>query len=228
MPGSAVPALGESPSLLAEGISHAWRGRPVLRGLELALGAGEVVALSGANGAGKTTLIRILTGTLEPAAGRVRLGALELAADRRAYLRRVGHVAAGDRGLYARLDVRANLEIAVALSLAPRARRAELVGAALARFELEPLARRRVDRLSMGQRQRVRLAICFAHEPQVALLDEPTTSLDADGLTLLAGALGDLAARGGSGLWVIPTGELPELPAGRRLELTEGALRTPR
>jgi ABC-2 type transport system ATP-binding protein len=210
------------PSLLAAGISFAWRGRPVMRGLDLALEAGTVTALTGPNGAGKTTLVRILAGALEPDAGRVWLGTLDAAADRRAYLRRVGLAAAGDRGLYARLDVQANLELAAGLALVSGPRRRTLVTAAMDRFALGPLAGRRGDRLSLGQRQRLRLAIAFLHEPDIVLLDEPTSSLDADATQLLAGALRELAARGGSALWAAPAGVEPELPADCALVLTGG------
>lgn len=210
------------PSLLAAGVSFAWQRRPVLRDLDLALDAGTVTALTGPNGAGKTTLIRILAGALEPDAGRVWLGTLDAAADRRAYLRRVGLAGAGDRGLYARLDVRANLELAAGLALVSGPRRRTLVAAAIDRFALGALAGRRGDRLSLGQRQRLRLAIAFLHEPDVVLLDEPTSSLDADATQLLAGALRELTARGGSALWAAPAGVEPDLPADRALVLTGG------
>jgi ABC-2 type transport system ATP-binding protein len=212
------------PSLLAAGISFAWRGRTVLRGVDLGLDAGTVTALTGPNGAGKTTLIRILAGALEPDAGRVWLGTLDAAADRRGYLRRVGLAAAGDRGLYARLDVRANLELAAGLALVSGPRRRMLVAAAVDRFALGPLAGRRGDRLSLGQRQRLRLAIAFLHEPEIVLLDEPTSSLDADATQLLAGALQELTARGGSALWAAPAGLEPDLPVHRALVLTGGRL----
>jgi ABC-type multidrug transport system ATPase subunit len=210
------------PSLLAAGISFAWQGRPVLRALDLALDAATVTALTGPNGAGKTTLIRILAGALEPDAGRVWLGTLDAAADPRAYLRRVGLAAAGDRGLYARLDVRGNLELAAGLALVSGPRRRALVAAAIDRFALGPLAGRRGDRLSLGQRQRLRLAIAFVHEPDLVLLDEPTSSLDADATQLLSGALHELTARGGSALWAAPAGVEPDLPADRALVLTGG------
>jgi ABC-2 type transport system ATP-binding protein len=210
------------PSLVAAGISFAWRGAPVLQGLELALPAGTITALTGPNGAGKTTLIRILAGGLEPDGGHVWLGELDAVADRRAYLRRVGLAAAGDRGLYARLDVRANLELAAGLAFVTGPRRRRVVAGALERFELGGLARRRGDRLSLGQRQRLRLAIAFLHEPDVVLLDEPTSSLDADATRLLAGALEELTGRGGSALWAAPAGVEPDLPADCALVLAAG------
>jgi ABC-type multidrug transport system ATPase subunit len=215
-----APAIPDS--LRAHGIEFSWPARPVLRGVDLELPAGTVTALRGANGSGKTTLIRLLAGVLEPAAGSVRLGALDPIGDRRAYMRRVGLATAGERGLYARLEVRANLQLAAALALVPARRRRALIAAALARFELEALARRRCDRLSLGQRQRLRLAIAFLHEPAVVLLDEPNSSLDADGTALLARALSEAAARGAGVLWAAPDGPPPALPADRACVLAGG------
>ena len=71
------------------------------------------------------------------------------------------------------------------LAYVPRERRAELVAINLQRFGLEEFAERRVDRMSQGQRQRIRLAMAFLHEPRVLLLDEPRNSLDDDGYQLL-------------------------------------------
>jgi ABC-type multidrug transport system ATPase subunit len=215
---------GGSDVLAVKGVAFAWRQRVVLRGVDLALVPGTITALRGLNGAGKTTLIRLLVGGLEPQAGRICLGDLDAVADRRSYLRRIGVTTAADRGLYARLDVRANLQLAAALVLLARAREPDLIAATLERFSLSELARKRVDRLSTGQRQRVRLAIAFLHEPSVVLLDEPTASLDSHGAGLLAEALRTLTARGASALWAAPVGPTPELPVDRTYTLTDGFL----
>ena len=73
-----------------------------------------------------------------------------------------------------------------------------------------------------GQRQRVRLAMTFVHEPQVVLLDEPHTSLDDEALELVEAAMGECTLRGGSVLWCSPAaGSLP-LPANVRYVIAEG------
>ena len=215
-----------APMLRADGLTFGWAGRPVLRGVDLVLTGASVTAVRGANGSGKTTLIRVLAGMLVPDSGRLRLGDLDAAADRGRYLRRVGLATAGDRGVYARLDVRANLELAAGLALVPRGRTRALVDASIARFELGALERRRGDRLSLGQRQRVRLAMAFLHEPDVVLLDEPTASLDSEGTALLARALEELTARGAAGLWAAPDGAAPALPTDCTLALGDGLIET--
>jgi ABC-type multidrug transport system ATPase subunit len=86
------------------------------------------------------------------------------------------------------------------------------VEGAIERFELRELAQQRVDRMSMGQRQRVRVAMTFMVEPEIVLLDEPLTSLDEEGALLLLEAVRDLLARDGCVLWCSP-GDEPLAPA---------------
>jgi ABC-type multidrug transport system ATPase subunit len=127
------------------------------------------------------------------------------------YQRLVSLLAAGDRGLYARLSVRAHLDLCVRLAMMPRARLRPCVERAIDTFQLSQLAERRVDRLSMGQRQRLRVAMTFLPEPHVVLLDEPLTSLDTEGAALLAEASREVQVRGGAVLWCSPDGDrLPE------------------
>ena len=82
--------------------------------------------------------------------------------------------------------------------MVPRERFRETVERAIETFDLGELAERRVDRMSMGQRQRLRIAMTFLPEPEVVLLDEPLTSLDAEGRCPVAGAVesGDRPRRG--------------------------------
>jgi ABC-type multidrug transport system ATPase subunit len=91
-------------------------------------------------------------------------------------------------------------------------------------FDLAEIAGTRVDRLSMGQRQRVRLALAFLHAPRLVLLDEPATSLDSVALELLRRAVEAAAARGTMCLAVGPDGVETGVPAHRRLALRDGGL----
>jgi ABC-type multidrug transport system ATPase subunit len=100
----------------------------------------------------------------------------------------------------------------------------ELIEAALLTFELSELSERRVDRISMGQRQRLRLAITMLSRPRLLLLDEPLTSLDAEGTGLLRAAVERLCSDGGAVLWCSPTGEQPDLELEQTLTLQEGVL----
>jgi len=194
--------------LALERLHHRWKGKsPVLEDVSLTLHPGEVTWIGGRNGVGKTTLLRLAAGILLPQRGSVRMGDLAPTAKGGCYQRRIGFLSAGDRGLHARMRVRQQLDYWARLAYVPRAGRAEQVAATLRYFELEELAEQRVDRMSMGQRQRIRLAMAFLHRPRVLLLDEPRNSLDDDGYRLLGEQIERVAAAGATVLWCSPRGE---------------------
>ena len=232
--GSATRALGPvgeplrraaDEGLVLSGISRSYGARTVLSGVDLALEPGARIALLGANGAGKTTILRLAAGIISTDAGEISLDGFSPESDRREYQRRLGFLSAGDRALYARLTVRQNLDFWARVCLIERQRIGHGVERAIDRFGLDELADRRADRLSMGQRQRVRLALTFLHEPRLVLLDEPRTSLDDTAVALLIGALDEIRSRGGSVIWAAPTGD-PEPEGVDRVYLVEqGRLR---
>jgi ABC-2 type transport system ATP-binding protein len=201
-------SAARAPYLLAlEGVVKKWPGAPpLLDGIDLSLERGQAVAVSGRNGAGKTTLLRIAAGLISPERGSVNLDGLDVDRDRTEYQRRLGFVSAGNSGLYARLKTEQHLELWSRLSLLPRKKRGVAIERVREQFSLGPLWGQRVDRLSMGQRQRLRLALAFLPDPRVVLLDEPTTSLDDEGAALLSYALESLKARGGAAIVCLPSG----------------------
>jgi ABC-2 type transport system ATP-binding protein len=209
-----------------EGLYHRWKGPkpPVLDDVSLTLRAGEVTWVGGRNGAGKTTLLRLAAGILLPQRGSVRMGELTPSSKGGLYRRQIGFLSAGDRSLQARMRVRQQLDYWARLAYVPRERRAELVTASLQRFNLEEFAERRVDRMSMGQRQRIRLAMAFLHEPIVVLLDEPRNSLDDDGYRLLSEQIERASASGATVLWCSPRGEDRVLASDTGYTLEDGRL----
>jgi len=231
---SGYPAAVEPASAAAlvsfAGIWRHWgRGSKrwaVLRDVNLEVAAGTAISIVGGNGAGKTTLLRIGTGILAPDRGDVSIDGLSCEGSWREYHKRVGYLSAGDRGLYARLSVRAHLEYWARVSFMARADRKPAAEDALIRFELAPLASRRADRLSQGQRQRLRLALTFLHRPKVLFLDEPRNSLDADGLAVLNTAVSELLGRGGCVIWCSPVGEEQPIVFDRALIIEDGRLRS--
>jgi ABC-2 type transport system ATP-binding protein len=214
------------PALELEGVTKRWpRTRePVLADVELELEAGAVAWIAGSNGVGKTTLLRIAAGLLAPDRGTVHVHGLTPRLDRARYQQAVGLVSAGDRGLHARLTVRQDLGYWASLALLGGAAARGAVERAIEAFELRELAGRRVDRLSMGQRQRVRIAMAFLHEPRLLLLDEPATSLDEAGRACLSAAVAERVAAGCSVLWCSPTGERPPLALDAAYALARGRL----
>jgi ABC-2 type transport system ATP-binding protein len=217
---------GSEPLLRLDGIVKSWNAAvpPVLNGADLTLEPGAAIAVSGANGAGKTTMLRIAAGLIVPEAGSVRVRGLDPERDRTEFQRQVGFLAAGNSGLYARLTAEQHLELWSRLALMPRRERGASVERTLDTFGLRPICGRRVDRLSMGQRQRLRMALAFLHSPSVVLLDEPATSLDEDGIALLDRALARVREAGGGAVVCLPTGWASMLSLDRELVLGDGRL----
>jgi ABC-type multidrug transport system ATPase subunit len=215
-----------SDGLDVQQVSKRWRrsSRPVLDAASVRVAPGELARITGENGAGKTTLARIVAGLVLPDSGTVSLQGADTVAHQRRFHRQLGFVSAGDRALYARLSVRDHLSAWSRLAMLPADERDEAIAVAMDDFALGEILRSRVDRISMGQRQRLRLALAFLHRPALALLDEPTTSLDEHGRELLTGAVLALLARGGIVVWISPEAELTELPAAHELVLRDGEL----
>jgi len=168
--------------LAAERVSFAYGPRVVLSEVSLAVAPGELVGVIGPNGCGKTTLVRLLSGVLAPRAGSVRLRGAALGTYRRRELARRLAVVPQDPTLefpFTALEVvlMGRAPHLPALGF-PRAHDLAVARAAMARLEVAGLEDRPLDRLSGGERQRVLLARALAQEPEVLLLDEPTTHLD--------------------------------------------------
>lgn len=174
---------------------------PVLTGVDLHAGPGELTVLLGPNGAGKSTLLRTLAGLLAPLAGAADLHGTDLLALAPvARARRVAVVLTErvDAGLLTAREL-------VALGRHPHTgargtlRDADhtAVDAALAAVRAEHLAGRRVGRLSDGERQRVLVARALAQDPELLLLDEPTAFLDAPSRVSVTGMLQRLARERG-------------------------------
>lgn len=157
-------------------------GIMVLEGVGFALPPGRALILRGPNGIGKTTLLRTVAGLQPPLAGRV-----EIAPEAVAY-------AAHADGLKSTLTVAENLEFWAAIygsgSIAP----------ALAAFELQPLAGRRAQNLSAGQKRRLGLARLLVTGRPLWVLDEPTVSLDTASVAMFAGAVRGHLGQGGGAL----------------------------
>jgi ABC-2 type transport system ATP-binding protein len=221
----AMPADDAIP-LTLRGVHKRWHKSqaPVLEGVDLTLDLGTSTWLGGRNGAGKTTLLRIAAGLIDPDRGRAQVWGFTAAENRARYHRLLSFLPAGDRGLYARLTVRRQLgfwaRIAMLEPALVRARVEETIDA----FDLGELADRRVDRISMGQRQRLRIAMTFLARPEIVLLDEPLTSLDAEGAEVLDRAIAELMERNGTLLWCSPSGESLERDFDSRWVLAGGRL----
>jgi iron complex transport system ATP-binding protein len=164
------------------GLTVAYRGRPVLRDIDLHIGRGERVALVGPNGAGKSTLLRAIAGLVDPAVGSVSLGGQSVSSlGRLAIARRLAVVPQ-----VAALPFSTTVEEVVALGRLPhehpirgmRPSDRSAVAAAIEQVGVGHLMGRDARELSLGERQLVLLAMAVAQDAPVLVLDEPTVHLD--------------------------------------------------
>ena len=161
-----------APVLELEGLTVGYDGAPVVRGLDLEVGQGEIVALLGANGAGKTTTLRAVSGLAHPLAGVVRFGGADLRKVSPSGRARLGIAHVPDsRGLFFGLTVAEHLRLGY---------RGERLDAAVAyRYfpALDPLRDRRCGLLSGGEQQMLAVGRALARRPTLLLLDELSLGL---------------------------------------------------
>ncbi len=183
--------MAEASLIEVRGATKRYDRKPILRGVNLTVKSGEVVALLGANGAGKTTLMRIISGLTRPDRGEVRLGGATFDAgghELRRYIGLVGHAPL----LYDNLSAQENLDFFARLyDMAAPADRIEWV---LRAVDLWPRRRDLVRTYSRGMTQRLAIARAILHDPPVLLLDEPDTGLDQESADLLHGLIRRLGA----------------------------------
>jgi ABC-type lipoprotein export system ATPase subunit len=169
-----------------------------LRGVDLDIEAGELMAVVGASGSGKSTLLNILAGLESPSAGQVRVGhrdLLDVAERELVRYRRleVGFVwQATARNLVPYLSVTDNVELPMAIAGMARTERRDRAGELLAALHLEDKARRLPGQLSGGEQQRVAIGVALANRPPLLLADEPTGELDTQMAADVFGLLGEI------------------------------------
>jgi ABC-2 type transport system ATP-binding protein len=148
-----------------------------VRGVDVDVGEGELVAFLGPNGAGKSTCLRMLTTLLRPTAGTATVAGRDVVADPAGVRARIGYVGQGNGAGHSQrvLDELVTQGRCYGLSGAESRRRADEL---LASLDLESLATRTAGTLSGGQRRRLDVAMGLVHRPQLLFLDEPSTGLD--------------------------------------------------
>jgi iron complex transport system ATP-binding protein len=215
-------------TLNIEHLSAAYDQRMVLRDVSLAADAGQVIGLTGPNGAGKSSLLRVISGTLAPRSGSVRLGEIDLLRlDSTGRARRVAVVPQ-----QAHLPEGFTVAEVVLMGRAPhlprfggeRAHDYEIARQTMVRTATWELADRWVDELSGGEQQRVLIARALAQEPQVLLLDEATAHLDLKHQAAILGLVRGLARAGLTVIAALHDLNLAALYADRLALLCEGAL----
>ena len=148
-----------------------------LKGLSFTLSPGQVVGLLGPNGAGKSTLMKILTGVLTQWEGQIVYGGLDLRKDTKAIQQLTGYLPENNP-LYPELYVKEYLEFVADIYNIKKPPIKEVMD----QVGLNDVADRKIDSLSKGYQQRVGLAAALIHDPEIIILDEPTTGLDPNQL----------------------------------------------
>ena len=176
-PIQAIDAATANTGLVLEGVSRRLGDRTLLDNLNLSVAPGECLALLGPSGCGKTTTLRLLAGLDHLSSGRIQLGGQDITA-----------LPAGQRqvamvfqsyALYPHLSVHGNLSLGLRIRGVAAREREQRIAAVLELLQLSELRERRPAQLSGGQRQRVALARALLGQPQLVLLDEPMSNLDA-------------------------------------------------
>lgn len=166
-------------SILVQDISKQFGTQWAVQDASFALAPGEIVGFLGPNGAGKSTTMKMITGSLMPNSGRIEVMGLPVGPQHPATRQLIGYLPEHNP-LYVELHVRAHLEfIAQVHGISQPRKRIEEV---IQLVGLEPEAHKRIGQLSKGYRQRVGLAQAILHDPEVLILDEPTTGLDPNQL----------------------------------------------
>jgi ABC-2 type transport system ATP-binding protein len=175
-PTSAAPGVaprGAVPAISLRGLTKRFGAVTAVDGLDLTIEPGEIVAFLGPNGAGKTTTIDMVLGLSRPDAGSVEVNGM---APRAAVAHGLVSAVMQSGGLLKELTVRETVELTAALFAHTRP-----VDEVLERAGISEIAGRRVGKCSGGQQQRLRFAMALLPEPELLILDEPTTGMDVEG-----------------------------------------------
>src|SRR5215212_10203879 len=169
------------PVIVTEALTRTFTTRKhtveAVRGLDLEIGRGELVAFLGPNGAGKSTTLRMLTTLLAPTSGTAHVAGLDVVTRQADVRRSIGYVGQGNGAGHqqrGRDELVSQGRAHGCSGSEARARAADLI----TDLQLEAVADRKVSTLSGGQRRRLDIALGLVHRPEVLFLDEPSTGLD--------------------------------------------------
>ncbi len=187
------PAAG----LQIRGLKKSYKRRPILKGIDLDLRRGEVVALLGPNGSGKTTCFYCVAGLVPSDGGHVSIDGLDVSGwpmYRRARMG-IGYLPQ-EMSIFRGLSVEDNISAILEIAVPDRATRAARLEELLGEFNIARLRKSPALALSGGERRRAEIARCLASDPSFVLLDEPFAGVDPIAVGDIRSLVSDLTARG--------------------------------
>ncbi|MDT4841461.1 putative ABC transporter ATP-binding protein YxlF [compost metagenome] len=169
-------------SIEVSGLKKVYGNQVAVNGISFSVNSGEIVGFLGPNGAGKSTTMKIITGYISATEGSVRIHGEPFGPDAIALKSRIGYLPENNP-LYPEMYVSEYLHFAGSLSGLPGRVLKERVKEVIDQVGLSPEKHKKIEQLSKGYRQRVGLAQALIHDPDILVLDEPTTGLDPNQLT---------------------------------------------
>jgi heme ABC exporter ATP-binding subunit CcmA len=212
-----------APAIRVAGLRRDYGDRPALDGVDFELAADSSLVVLGPNGAGKTTLLRILATLLRPSGGEVAVLGCSLPDEAWNLRGRIGYLG-HEPLLYRDLSGRENLRFQARLHGIEREAAEARIEDLLRAVGMERRADERVAELSAGMRQRLSICRCVLHQPELLLLDEPDSNLDAEGRELARELIGPGAGRTRVIVTHDPDRHLPEADQVLRLGIGETAV----
>jgi len=162
-------------SILIKNLSKSYGAQKAVNNISFNVSKGEIVGFLGPNGAGKSTTMKMITGYLEPDAGKISVSGIDVEADLLGAKRKIGYLPEANP-LYFEMYVREYLQFAAGVHNVDNAK--EKIEEIIKTVGLSTEAHKKIGQLSKGYKQRAGLAAALIHEPEVLILDEPTSGLD--------------------------------------------------
>jgi ribosome-dependent ATPase len=172
-----VASADETPAIEAEGLTRQFGDFVAVDHVSFKISRGEIFGFLGSNGCGKSTTMKMLVGFLPATSGTCKLFGQPMGSDDMQARRNVGYMTQAF-SLYGELTVAQNLELHAQLYHLPKEKIAPRLEELVERYDLKAFVNARPDRLPLGIKQRLQLAVAVLHEPAILILDEPTSGVD--------------------------------------------------
>ena len=169
------------PSLASAGLGKDFGSFVAVQGLDLKVEGAKCVGFLGPNGAGKTTTLKMLTDMIFPSRGEAFINGISVRRDRKRALSHAGALIESPE-IYPSLSPTEALEMVAEIRGVPRSEQPRRIRTALEEVKMQDWAHQKVGRFSKGMKQRIQIASALVHDPEVLILDEPSTGLDPRGM----------------------------------------------